>query len=79
MQTTDSTGRDLPRVITNFDQLPDSARVGIDVVRVLFARSRASIYRDVAAGRLPKPVKVGERSIRWIVGELRGFLQGKAA
>ena len=28
-------------------------------------RSRTSIYRDVAEGRLPAPVKIGPRAIGW--------------
>ncbi|MCH8167156.1 MAG: helix-turn-helix domain-containing protein [Proteobacteria bacterium] len=32
-------------------------------------RSRSSIYRDVAAGRIPKPVKIGS-SVRWPSNEI---------
>ncbi|PPT96534.1 hypothetical protein XaraCFBP7407_08860 [Xanthomonas arboricola pv. arracaciae] len=28
-------------------------------------RSRASLYRDIAAGQFPSPVKIGERAIGW--------------
>ncbi|MGD3336505.1 helix-turn-helix transcriptional regulator [Xanthomonas citri pv. citri] len=28
-------------------------------------RSRASLYRDIAAGLFPSPVRIGERAIGW--------------
>ena len=35
----------------------------------LTARSRASLYRDMAAGRLPQPIKIGSSS-RWRYGDV---------
>jgi len=32
-------------------------------------RSRSSIYRDLEAGRLPKPVKIGAR-LYWVEAEV---------
>lgn len=32
-----------------------------DLRTVLGGRGRSTIYRDVAAGRLPKPIKIGGR------------------
>ena len=60
----------VPDALINFDRLPDSAYVGQVVVEGLKGRSGASVWRDVASGRLPKPVKIG-RSTKWNVGELR--------
>lgn len=28
-------------------------------------RARSSIYRDVAAGRMPAPVRIGPRAVAW--------------
>lgn len=67
----------LPTSARNFDDLPDSARVDVTVVSVVFGRSKASIWRDVQAKRLPAPVKSGLRSTRWVVGELRKSLRGQ--
>ena len=39
----------------------------------LLGRSRASIARDVAAGRLPGPVRIGH-SARWRLGELHAWV-----
>lgn len=54
-----------------FDSLPDCAQVSIDVVSAIRGRSRASIWRDVLAGRIAKPVSAGPRCTRWVVGDLR--------
>lgn len=64
-------------LIAGFDSLPAIARVPIQVVCVVSGRSRASVWRDVTAGRLPQPVKHGH-STRWIVGALREVLSGDA-
>ncbi len=67
--------RRVDRALETFPFLPDEARVEIRVLCALFGRSRPSIWRDVAAGRLPAPVKVGGSS-RWRVGDIRAVLKG---
>jgi predicted DNA-binding transcriptional regulator AlpA len=59
-----------------FDILPGTALVDIDVVTAFLGRSRASVWRDVAAGRLAKPVHVGARSTRWRVADVRAACGG---
>lgn len=39
--------------------------------------SRSFIYQEVAAGRFPKPVKLG-RSTRWIAAEIHAWIAAKA-
>ena len=39
--------------------------------------SRSFIYQEVAAGRFPKPVKLG-RSTRWISAEIHAWIEAKA-
>jgi predicted DNA-binding transcriptional regulator AlpA len=47
-----------------------------DVVK--FAQvGRSFVYQEVAAGRFPKPVKLG-RSVRWLKSEVLAWVQGKA-
>lgn len=62
-----------------FSSLPDCAFVALPVVCVLVGRSPASVWRDVAAGRLPKPQKKGPCSTRWNVGSLRHCLETRVA
>lgn len=54
-----------------FSSLPDCALVALPVVCAIRGRSAASIWRDVNSGRCPLPVRVGARSTRWRVGDLR--------
>ena len=52
------------------DWIIDRAKLG--------GRSRSAIYADIAAGRLPQPLKLGGR-ILWPEGALDAFLRGEAA
>ena len=54
------------------DSMPDDAAVDIQVVCVLRGRSPASIWRDVKAGRIAQPFKVGPHSTRWRLGDVKG-------
>lgn len=67
--------RRVVRALENFPFLPDAALIDIRVVSALLGRSRASIWRDVAGGRLAPPIKVGF-STRWRVGDVRDLLTG---
>ena len=61
--------------LANFDSLPDSAHVRIQVVMALYGSSRATIWRGVKAGRIPKPKKLSLRISGFNVGELRSALR----
>ena len=75
----DASAESLPPSLQFFDQLPDSAFVRQPVVKIIFGRSNASVWRDVASGRLPKPVKLGPRAVGWNVGALRKVLAARTA
>jgi len=64
----------VPEALKNFDYLPDSSYVRQPVVEALYACSAASVWRGVAAGRIPKPKKLSPRTTCWNVGELRRAL-----
>jgi predicted DNA-binding transcriptional regulator AlpA len=49
-----------------------------EVSAKLGGRSRSAIYSDIAAGRLPQPLKLGAR-IYWPEGALDAFLRDAAA
>jgi predicted DNA-binding transcriptional regulator AlpA len=65
--------------LKHFDSLPDSASVRLPVLLGLYACSPASIWRGVAANRIPKPRKLSPRTTCWNVGELRAALAAKTA
>lgn len=57
-----------------FDELPNSAYVSIEVVSGLYDKSYATIWRQVRDGLIPAPHKLGKRTTRWNVGDLRSSL-----
>lgn len=66
----------LPETLCQFDTLPDAAHVRLPTVKALLGVSQASIWRGVAAGKIPKPRKLTPKTSAWNVGELRAFLAG---
>lgn len=67
----------------SFDDLPDSALVRQAQlvpnrkkpgVPVLLSISAASLWRKVASGTFPKPIKLGERITAWRVGDVRAWI-----
>ena len=69
----------IPSALAAFPHMPDEAFADIKIVSAVTSRSPASIWRDVKAGRLPAPYKIGPRSTRWKVGEIRAALAQLAA
>lgn len=66
-----------PPSVRHFDSLPNDARIDLAALRWLMNCSRATIYRRIAAGQIPKPTKPGPNSPNlWCVGEIRALLQG---
>jgi prophage regulatory protein len=61
----------IPDAFASFDQLPDSAYVRAPTVCALFNISNATVWRWVAAKRLPTPKKLGPQTTAWQVGDLR--------
>ena len=58
------------KTLEDFDKLPDSAKVPVQVVAAREGVSVVTVWRRAAAGILPAPVKSGGTT-RWIVGQLR--------
>lgn len=65
----------LPRAVENFTQLPDAALIGSPALMALTGKSRATVWRWVNLGILPKPKKLSPTSQNlWTVGEIRRAL-----
>jgi predicted DNA-binding transcriptional regulator AlpA len=64
------------RQVALFSVLPDDALLDVRVVAILLNRSIASIWRDAQCGRLANPIRIGARSARWRVGDVRNALRG---
>ncbi len=67
----------LAATLAAFDTLPDCAGVTIPVGCATTSRSRASLYRDIAAGRIEAFKINGSTRLR--VGSLRKLLAGNPA
>lgn len=64
----------LPDSARHFDALPDSARIDIAALVAVTGKSRATVYRWIDLGYLPKPRKFAGTQNTWIVGEVRRAL-----
>lgn len=66
----------LPESARHFDALPDSAQIDIGALKAITGKSRATLYRWIDKGILPKPRKpAGPTSQNaWTVGEIRRAL-----
>ena len=73
---TSYTDERLAKRLEQFDVLPETAFVDNKLVCAVLDRSPSSIQRDVKAGRLAAPVKIGPNAVRWRVGDVRRFLEG---
>lgn len=60
--------------ISSFEILPESAHLDIAEVRAITGKSRATLYRWVDKGVLPKPRRLGSSQNYWTVGEIRRAL-----
>jgi predicted DNA-binding transcriptional regulator AlpA len=73
-----SVSNQFPLELTEFDALPDSAFVPVEIVARLLGGSANSVWRWSAAETIPRPVRVGQGSTRWQVGALRDYLRRAA-
>lgn len=67
--------KSLPLAVREFDSLPGSALVGIGTIIIVSGRSRASVNRDFASGKLRR-IKIGS-STRAKVSEVRALIQAE--
>ncbi len=65
----------VPKPLSDFDHLPNSAHVRLPVVMALLGCSRATVWRRVKEGCWPAPLKFGGRMALWNVGDLRTLLK----
>ncbi len=77
------TQRRKPIAVPSVEQIQAHDLIDIGAVCVLVGGTKpvnkATVYRGVAAGRLPKPVMVTPNSARWVRSEVLGAIQGAIA
>jgi predicted DNA-binding transcriptional regulator AlpA len=69
----------IPHRLDALTSLTAGALVSAKELSLLAGRSRASLWRDVQAGRLPKPVAIGPQTRRWRIEDVRAYLSGEGA
>ena len=62
--------------LSDFARLPSNALISAKELILLSGRSRTSLWRDVTRGSLAEPVKIGNRTVKWRVADVRQFLNG---
>ena len=48
-------------------------------VKEIVPLSRSEIYRRMASGQFPKPMKLGERVVAWDADEIQAYVREKLA
>lgn len=61
-------------LINCFDNLPDCALINLFILCNILSCSPATVWRRVKDGKMPSPIKVGIRTTRWRVGDIRLYL-----
>lgn len=69
----------IPQRLESLANLPSDALISAKEISLLVGRSRASLWRDVQAGRLPRPIAIGPQTRRWRITDVRAYLNGGAA
>jgi prophage regulatory protein len=57
----------------------DDALLKCRTVQALTGLSEATIYRKVAAGLFPEPIRLGARCTRWRAGDVTAWLRAQTA
>ena len=60
-----SAGEAMPRLLTLHD------------VKAITALSRSAIYALMAESRFPKPIRIGNRAVRWVEQEVLDFIASR--
>jgi prophage regulatory protein len=45
-------------------------------VRTRTGKSTSGIYADMASGKFPKPIPLGERAVGWLEAEIDSWIEG---
>lgn len=76
MQTENAIKRQQPQQSVDALRIPE-ALLRVQTVATVTGYSRRSIYRGVADGTFPKPVKLSQRCVRWVAAEVSAWLRAQ--
>ena len=57
----------------------DEKLLRINAVKEKTGLKHAMLYALIAEGKFPKPVKLSERCVAWLLSEVEAFIQGRIA
>lgn len=73
-------GAAIPPAPTDLGGLADEAYIRLPAIRAIYGGvSHATIWRWVAAGAIPAPIRLSPRVTAWRVGDIRADLARRAA
>lgn len=64
----------IPFVVEHFDRVSDATHIDIAALKAITGKSRATVYRWIDKGILPKPRKLGPTHNFWLAGDIRRAL-----
>lgn len=64
----------IPFVVEHFDRVSDATHIDIAALKAITGKSRATLYRWIDRGILPKPRKLGPTHNFWTAGDIRRAL-----
>lgn len=64
----------IPFVVEHFDRVSDATHIDIAALKAITGKSRATLYRWIDRGILPKPRKLGPTHNFWLAGDIRRAL-----
>lgn len=47
-----------------------NAILRLPAVKAKVGKGRSTLYADIAAGKFPKPIQIGPRSVGWLLSEV---------
>jgi prophage regulatory protein len=60
-----------------YSRRSDSALYRLDQVLKIVALGKTQLYALLAAGEFPKPIRIGQRSVRWHAGDVMAWIDKK--
>ena len=57
-----------------YSRRTDSALYRLDQVLAIVALGKTQLYALLAAGKFPKPVRIGQRCVRWHAGDVLAWI-----
>ena len=61
--------------LKDFNQDRIDRIIRLEEVKKITCKSKTTIYKDIAAGTFPAPLKIGVRAVAWRLSEIKMWLE----